>query len=179
LWILLIYFGGIYFAAYCSDVELRRRYFLCYFGIWTICGVALAIAFASVGPCFVNPMLGLHTFDAQMAYLRSANEHFPIMVLKVQDSLLEWQHSGQHGLGRGITAMPSMHIAQATLFWLGIRRVSPKAGYAFGAFLVVIYLGSIHLAYHYAVDGMIAAAVTVLLWLASRKLATSRMAADG
>src|SRR3546814_3912411 len=72
-------------------------------------GGGLATLFASVGPCFVGPMLGDNRFDAQMAYLNAANEQVPIMVLPVQQMLLDWFHTDANGLGSGITAMPSMH----------------------------------------------------------------------
>ena len=169
-WFLLIYAGCTYFAAYVTDEALRRRFFLCFFGTWTICGIAMAIGFASVGPCFTYPLLGIHTFDAQMEYLHRANDRFPILVLQVQARLLAWHQSGQHGLGRGITAMPSMHVALATLFWLAVRHVSKRAGYFFAVFLAVIFIGSVHLAYHYAVDGIVAAGVTIALWQLGRLL---------
>jgi hypothetical protein len=170
LWILLIYAGSVWFAVYCRDDAMRLRYFASYFTLWTVCGIAMAIGFASVGPCFVSPILGLDAFDAQMEYLSAANQRYPVMVLEVQEILLEWHRSGQHGLGRGITAMPSMHVALATLFWLAIRRGSRLLDLLFGLFSVVIFIGSIHLAYHYAVDGLVGAAMALGIWRTSGKL---------
>lgn len=171
-WILLIYAGGIYFAVY--GRQEGRRYFAAFIALWTVGGMAMAIGFSSVGPCFAAPLLGIDTFDAQMAYLRAANESYPIMVLHVQDSLLAWHQSGQHGLGRGITAMPSMHVGLACLFWLAIRRVSKPAGRFFLAFYVLIFVGSVHLAYHYAVDGIVASLLAYALWWTSGKLTNAR-----
>ena len=122
---------------------------------------------ASVGPCFVGPILGDATFDAQMAYLRAADAQVPVLTVNVQDLLLEWYHAGDRGLGSGITAMPSMHVAMAFLFWLGIRRVSRTAGWIFFAFFALIWLGSVHLAYHNAVDGLVSVLATLLIWEAS------------
>jgi hypothetical protein len=164
-WILLIYAGSIFFAVYQGN--LRQRYFLSFLAIWTIGGMALAVEFASVGPVFVEPLLGNPTFAPQMAYLREANGHWPVMVLEVQETLLAWQKSGQSGLGRGITAMPSMHVALSMLFWLAMRHVSKAAGWFFGVFNAVIYVGSIHLAYHYAVDGIVSAILTAAVWFLS------------
>jgi len=165
LWILLIYAGGIWFCFFIDDRDLRTRYFIAYFACWTLIGVVMAIAWASVGPCFLASMLGDTRFVEQMEYLRQANTHFPIMVLHVQDQLIAWYQSGDGGLGRGISAMPSMHVSQAFLFFLAMRRVSKRAGYFFGAFFVAILIGSVHLGYHYAVDGYVSIAVTGLIWV--------------
>jgi hypothetical protein len=164
LWILLIYAGGIWFCFFVDDRDLRNRYFIAYIACWTLIGVLMATALASVGPCFLAPMLGDSRFVEQMEYLRQANTHFPIMVLKVQDQLIAWHQSGSEGLGRGISAMPSMHVSLAFLFFLAMRRVSKRAGYFFGAFFVAILIGSVHLGYHYAVDGYVSIAVTGLIW---------------
>lgn len=167
VWILLIYAGCVWFAAYVPDRSLRLRFFTTYFAVWTVCGVVLATLLASVGPCFDGPILGIHTFDPQMAYLEAANRQFPVMVLPVQHFLLDWYRASDHGLGAGISAMPSLHVGLATLFWLAIRRYSKGAGRAFGVFLAVIYVGSVHLAYHYAVDGLVSGSIAVVLWWAS------------
>ena len=124
----------------------------------------MATIFASVGPCFLEPIKGDPHFAAQMAYLESANEQVPILTLHVQDLLLEWYRAGDRGLGSGITAMPSMHVAMAMLFWLAVRRVSPVAGKLFGAFFVTIWIASVHLGYHYAVDGLVSVIATYAIW---------------
>ncbi|SEH20086.1 PAP2 superfamily protein [Sphingopyxis sp. YR583] len=165
LWILLIYAGGIWFCFFVDDRKLRARFLISYFACWTLIGVVMATALASVGPCFLAPMLGDSRFEEQMAYLRHANTHFPIMVLQVQDQLAAWHQAGNEGLGRGISAMPSMHVSLAFLFFLAMRHVSRRAGLFFGTFFVAILIGSVHLAYHYAVDGYVSIAVTGLLWV--------------
>jgi hypothetical protein len=171
-WMLLIYAGTLFFLFYRAGGAIRRQYLLGFFLIWTLIGGGMATALASVGPVFVGPILGLPTFDAQMAYLNAANEQVPILTLHVQELLLNWYHQGDRGLGSGITAMPSMHVSMAMLFWLAIREVSPRAGRAFLVFLVLIWIGSVHLAYHYAVDGLVSLIATAFLWgIATRTIA--------
>lgn len=164
LWILLLYVGGVFFCFMVRDRSVRNRYFISLFGIWLVCGVALATAFASVGPCFLEPLMGNRRFAAQMDYLYWADSQLPIMVLNVQERLLIWQFSDVHSLASGITAMPSMHIAMAFLFALAVRHLSRWAGYAFFAFLAVIMVGAVHLGYHYAVDGYLSLIVTAAIW---------------
>jgi hypothetical protein len=173
LWFLLIYVGTIWFAIYEKNAVLRQRYLIAYLLIWSVIGMAFAVGLASVGPAFVRPILGIGTFDAQMAHLRAADAHWPIFTLRVQSELLEWHRLGAHGFGRGISAMPSMHVALAFLFFLAMRHVSKAAGQFFGIFFVLILIGSVHLGYHYALDGYVAIIITGAIW----KLAAIRLPA--
>lgn len=166
-WLLLPYLGCLYFAFAAIDPAIRRRFFLTYVLAWSVIGGGVATLLASVGPCFVGPLFGDSAFDAQMAYLRAADAQVPVMTLSVQEMLLGWHLADNDGLGSGITAMPSMHVAIAFLFWLAARQVSPAAGRWLLVFFVAIWIGSIHLAYHYAVDGLVSVLLVTLLWRAS------------
>jgi hypothetical protein len=168
LWFLLLYPGVMFFAFAKIDRTVQRQFFLSYMLSWTLIGGLMATLLASVGPCFVAPLLGYDTFDAQMAYLNAANEHVPIMVLPVQELLLEWYSKAEDGLGSGITAMPSMHVAIAFLYWIAVCRISPKWGAAFGVFFAVIWISSVHLAYHYAVDGLVSVIAVAAIWTLSK-----------
>lgn len=167
IWFFLIYIGTGYFAIHVKDRELRRRYLASYFAIWSVVGMLMAVCFASVGPCFAEPILGIEAFKPQMAYLYSANEHYPLFALRVQEFLLDGYRREAFGFARGITAMPSMHVALAFLFFLAMRKVSPLMGWMFGGFFVLILIGSVHLGYHYAVDGYVSIIVTALIWKAA------------
>lgn len=168
LWFLLLYPGVMYFAFAKVDPVVRRQFFLSYVLSWVLIGGALATLFASVGPCFVGPMFGDTTFDAQMAYLYAANEQVPIMVLSVQEMLLERYANADSGLGSGITAMPSMHVAIAFLYWIAVRRISRKWGVFFGVFFAITWVSSVHLAYHYAVDGLVSVIAVAVIWKISQ-----------
>lgn len=170
-WFLLIYAGTLFFALLVKDRALRCRYFLSYFAMWTIGGMAMAVGFASVGPCFLEPLLGDRHFAEQTAYLAAADRQYPVAVLDVQRSLVAWFQSGDFELGRGISAMPSMHVALAFLFFLAMRKVSRAAGWFFGAYCVLILIASVHLAYHYAIDGYVSLALVAAIWWLAGKLA--------
>jgi len=168
LWFLLLYPGCLFFCFFRIDELTRRRFFLSFVLTWTVIGGAMATAFASVGPCFLEPLLGNPHFADQMAYLNAANGQFPVMTLKVQQMLVDWFHADARGLGSGITAMPSMHVSMAFLYFLAVRHLSKRAASFFLAFCVLIFIGSVHLAYHYAVDGIVSIAATAAIWWATR-----------
>lgn len=170
LWFLLLYPGVMFFAFAKIDSRVRRQFFLTYVLSWTLIGGLMATLLASVGPCFVGPMLGDPRFDAQMAYLNAANEQVPIMVLPVQELLLEWYGKAENGLGSGITAMPSMHCAIAFLFWIAMRRVHSGWGTFFAVFFFITWISSVHLAYHYAVDGLVSLIAVAVIWKASERI---------
>ncbi len=73
--------------------------------------------------------------------------------------------SGGSTLG-GISAMPSMHNATATLFVLAAWGAAPWLRNLLIAHGVMIFLGSVHLGWHYAVDAYPAVALAVVSWMA-------------
>lgn len=171
LWFGLIYVGPPCFALYVLDKELRLRFFFGYFLTWSIVGMIGAVSLASVGPVFLEPLLGDDHFAEQMAYIHAANAVYAVPVVEIQQMLLTWYESGDFGLGRGITAMPSMHVALTTLYVFATWRIDKRLWAAFVVYWVLIMLGSIHLAYHYAVDGYVALVMVALIWLATKPMA--------
>jgi hypothetical protein len=63
-----------------------------------------------------------------------------------------------------------MHVSIAVLMMLVGFRASRWIGTLYAIFAVLIMLGSVHLAWHYAVDGYLAAALTILIWKSSGRI---------
>jgi hypothetical protein len=99
-----------------------------------------------------------------MDYLHATSQVVPVPALAVQDML--WTSYVSHGaeVGRGISAMPSMHLATSFSFMLLGFAIHRRLGIALGLFTAFILIGSVHLGWHYAIDGYVAIAMTWLIW---------------
>ena len=158
------------------DPRLRMQFLITFVASWVLLGSLAATWLSSAGPCYYAQVTGLpDPFAPLMAYLAQANEVAPIWALGVQEMLWERYQTGSLELGSGISAMPSMHVASALLFFLLGRRVHRGLGLGLGVFLALILVGSVHLGWHYAIDGYLAMLGTWLIWrLVGRLLAADR-----
>jgi hypothetical protein len=180
-WFLVTWIMWVHFAFADKPSELRTRFFLSFFAMWALIGGVLAVWFSSAGPCFYG-RLGLtpDPFADLMAYLRGVNEVLPIWAIPVQDEL--WQgYTDNSVIVRGISAMPSMHNGSALLYALAGYQVSRFAGRLLSVHAILIFIGSIHLGWHYAVDSYLAWALTLVIWFAVLPIARwwHRTAAQG
>jgi hypothetical protein len=165
-WFLATWIMWVHFAFVDKPSELRTRFFLSFFAMWAFIGGALAVWFSSAGPCFYG-RLGFtpDPYAGLMAYLRGVNEVLPVWALPVQDEL--WRgYTDNSVIVRGISAMPSMHNASALLYALAGYQVSRFAGRLLSVHAILIFIGSIHLGWHYAVDSYLAWALTLVVWFA-------------
>jgi hypothetical protein len=172
IWFFVMIGFWVYYAVLASPGVERTRYYLSFMLVWMIGGSFFAILFSSAGPCFYGEgRLGLSPdpYAALMAYLRSVNEVFPVWALATQDML--WAHREQSSAFGGVSAMPSMHNATVLLFLLTSRGWPRWVRLLLLAHFVLVYLGSIHLAWHYAVDAYLAWAIVLAVWWATGPLA--------
>lgn len=144
---------------------LRMMFFYSFVLTWALQGTLLAIIFSSAGPCFYEYVTGSDRFVPLFEYLRNANVLFPIWALDTQNMLWETYQSGEKAIGTGISAMPSIHVATAYLFMLlGWRTGSRYIALGFTLFFAFIMVGSVHLGWHYAIDGYVAIILTHIIW---------------
>jgi hypothetical protein len=165
LWFFIVYAVLILQAFDTHNKRLRMRFYLSFLLTWILLGSVAATAFSSLGPCY-DPGIAHHVgpYSGLMQYLYRANETIPIWALDTQQMLWrDYQHN-RTGLGSGISAMPSVHVATATLLALFGWQYSRPYGIALTLFAVIIFLGSIHLGWHYAVDGYAAILGTLTIW---------------
>lgn len=145
------------------DTRLRHQFMLSLMLIWAIGGFFVAMGFSSAGPCYVS-RLGLgNDYQPLMDALAAANQIYPIWAFSTQEML--WNgYVGATSGSLGISAFPSVHVATAVLFALYACRRSMIAGAMLWAFAGVIMVGSVVLAWHYAVDGYAGAMISIAIW---------------
>lgn len=163
-WFLIILLSLVWEAFSPRRDRIRTQYLLAFAFVWFIAGNLLAIVFSSAGPCYFGK-LGLwpDPYAAQMQYLHHVARHWPLWSLNIQDRLWD-SYVGRNGEISGISAMPSIHVTAAVLLaLLGLRR-NRVLGMLLCVYAAVIFLGSIHLAWHYAVDGIAGTALALLFW---------------
>jgi hypothetical protein len=153
------------------DTALRHHFLLGFTLTWFLGTCVLGTIFASVGPCFYGRLFpGEDPYAPLMAWLHAADAHYPIWSLKVMDALWQNYETGT-GVVNGISAMPSMHVGTSVLFAiLGFASGYRWLGILLSAFAVLIMVGSVHLGWHYAIDGYAGAAVAAFGWWAAGKL---------
>lgn len=157
-----------------STLRLRTQYLFSYLGVWIGIGSVLAFLLPSAGPCFYTRLVGPSpTFDALLSSLGQvqAATGSPVMSLKIQDWLMQAHDARTLVVGAGISAMPSVHNGLALLFALAAFRINRAAGWLFAAYALLIWIGSIHLGWHYAVDGIVGDALTYGIWRLSGRVA--------
>ena len=147
------------------DDRLRLRFFLTLILGWILLGNIAATMFSSAGPCYFGRVTGLaDPFVPLMSYLHEASRSHAVWALEAQEMLWHNYSLREVALGSGISAMPSMHVAMATLFALVCWRTKRWLGIAMTIYAIVIMIGAVHLGWHYAVDGYASALGIMLIW---------------
>lgn len=152
---------------------LRVRTLLSFALIWIVVGAVLAYLLPSAGPIYYgtfhsdDPFSDLNAILAAHGAALGGDGEPGLLALRGQAELLEAFRSQELLLAGGISAMPSGHNALATLFALVAFRIKRTLGWIFTAFALVIGFGSVHLGWHYALDGIVAALAAWTIWWAA------------
>lgn len=173
-WLGAIYYGwyapmmlGILACAFIAGrSQLRDRYVLTFVLTWIIVGSLMPYLMPAAGPCYWDQFVGGHNpyseLLKQLRYDVSISTTYN-PVLDAQEYLLR-AYGSTTVLGGGISAMPSMHIALATVFACCAWRIHRALGALFCIFTAAIWWASVHLGWHYFVDGLVAIPSSLAIW---------------
>jgi hypothetical protein len=171
LWISVMWLTAIWQAWHGSrETPFRSQFLLSFALCWIVIGTIMATYLSSAGPAYYGAVTGApNPFVPLMDYLHTVNAQYPLRAIRLQE-LLWTAYQDPEMAGLGISAMPSMHVAIAVLMALLGFSVRRWIGWAYSVFAVAILLGSIHLGWHYAIDGYLAGVVTVGIWWLSGRV---------
>ena len=158
-------------TAFARDPAFQLRASFTHLGAWAVLGSFMAVMLSSVGPCYMEPLLGDDRFVPLMDRLAQQQ----LFAHGAQEYLL--LTLGNENIGSGISAMPSLHVALAVLLFILCRDQFGRKHWTSRATLVyavLIWIGSVHLAWHYALDGIVSAATIILMWQGSKYLVNKR-----
>jgi hypothetical protein len=170
-WMEVVYYPvwlvGVYALAGVIAFSTHRRrmqFLVAWVMTWGLLGVLAARLLASAGPIYFEFVGGDDRYAGLLAHLaawpnRTAEGAAALWLIVEEDV---WPRFG-------ISAMPSLHVAIATLYALMGWATNRFWGLLATGFCVVILLGSVHLGWHYAVDGYVSIlAVAAIWWFAGR-----------
>lgn len=173
-------------CSWIAPIALRTQFLLAFTLMWILLGSLLAFLLPAGGPCYVGALHGgadfaplMNRLHAQDAALKSAGGS-GLLALAGQAQLLDAYQKREMIFVGGISAMPSLHNALAVLFACAAYRMNRAFGRAMALFAAAIFFASIHLGWHYAVDGIAGGALAICIWrlsgVATRRLLAIRLA---
>jgi hypothetical protein len=177
LWFFALYISLLLQAAALGDRRLRMQFLLSSILAWALLGNVAATLLSSAGPCFYALIGGGDIFAPLMTYLNDVVDGgLNLIALTAQDFLWSKYHAGEFVVGSGISAAPSMHVATT---WLIARLCQARASQAgtsgahsrrlaIAAWILLgcVLVASVHLGWHYAVDGYLGIAAAWAIWRA-------------
>ena len=157
LWFLILQAVLVLQAGASGNRKRRLQFLLTMALAWAVVGSLIATMMSSVGPCYFGLTYdGPDPFAEQVAYLRGVAAsvaetiRLPFTTTVLQDMLWRSYSTNDFGMVRGISAAPSMHIASTWIIARLAWDMGKAARIAGCAFLGFIFIGSIHLGWHYA-----------------------------
>lgn len=168
-------YDGVWFVFWLSTLywfcvspraeALRVRFVLTFMLTWVLVGNLVAGVVLTAGPALYGAATGDHDrFAGLAAFLGST----PNATNATQHYLWLLHEAGTGGLGSGISAFPSMHVAVTVVCALFLSEMDKRLGIAAWCFVGIIVLSSVYLGWHYAVDGYTSIILTSAIYWAVR-----------
>ena len=179
VWFLVIMTALLLQSANAGNRQLRAQYLLAQALLWPILGNLIATLLSSAGPCYYGLLVdGPNPYAGHMARLHELADslkfsvfghdlQIPITALQMQQYLWNGYQHPQLSIGQGISAFPSLHVASSWLIARLCLAYGRRMAFFGFTFLALIFIGSIELGWHYAIDGYLGAFGAWLCWRAA------------
>jgi hypothetical protein len=143
----------------CSPASPKKSaVMLTYFILWSLVGPVIHILLPAAGPVY---------FDDLGYGGRFAAIPLPDEMVRMSNYLWTVYQGDRFGPGSGISAMPSLHIATTAWIVLAIHVHARRWTLLMAAFALLIFLLSMSLGWHYAIDGIVGAAAAIAVYRAA------------
>jgi len=165
LWYFIM-FGFWGWAAWgAADNGWRRQFILSFMLCWFVGGAILATLLSSVGPCFYGFFVeGVNPYADYMSGLQSIHATQELIAVMTQEFLVELHFTDNYDSRIGISAMPSLHNTLAVLFAITGYKINKNLGHILAIYAVIIFIGSVALGWHYAIDGYAGLIIAIAMW---------------
>jgi hypothetical protein len=176
---------GVVFGFFCWGIlarkneKLRAQFLLAAMALWIISGNIIAIYFSSAGPCFYEHLSFSNSSYYQQLMEKLTQSHAALIAqgwslglpaIPLQQTLWADYLSSGDMFGGGVSAFPSMHVAMAVTVALAASRLHRWLGILAWLFAFFIQIGSVHLGWHYAVDGYASTLLAIFFWKVSGRI---------
>jgi hypothetical protein len=170
LWFIILFCFCLWMA-WSKRRMLRLQFFICTSIVWMVFGSLLGTIFSSAGPCYYSKVVaqGFNPYQPLMNNLYKIHDKRPLWAISNQLGVWDAYVNNEWLPFGGISAMPSIHVAMAVVFALLGMHVNRFLGIVLIIYAIIIYIGSVVLGWHYAVDGYLSSILVVLLWKVTGK----------
>jgi hypothetical protein len=169
LWFFLVLVANGFAIFFDKNHGRRKCYLWASVLSWGIIGSLGATLLSSVGPIFygdfydgINPYADIHdTYTLAVHNGATLWQEAVTLLLDITKNSVICDLNG-------ISAMPSMHVGISFLITLYAFSINRKAGIAALTFTILIFLSSLLLGFHYAIDGYVSCAAMGAIWIICR-----------
>lgn len=169
LWFFVVLAANGYAIFFDRNKRRRTLYLWASVLSWILVGSIGATLLSSVGPIFYGHFYeGPNPYADIAANLAAATAQGAVLWPEAVNVLLEISNNTVICDLNGISAMPSMHVGISFLIALYALVVSRKIGLIALTFTGLIFLSSLLLGFHYAVDGYVSCIAIGIIWIICR-----------
>ena len=154
---------------------VRTRYVVSLVVTFGLLGNIVTGLAESAGPIFYQRVTGDGLRFAELMLFLDALAADGGYAKGVSDYLWTFYQERSVGVGSGISAFPSLHVAIAMLNALFVHELFGRLGrFLAWSYLAFTMFGSVYLGWHYAVDGYASIVLVIIIYWLGRKLRADR-----